>query len=278
MKHGLLITAMSFVLVAGAGPSLAITPLPGGIPSGATGQQFAQAQPGGQEKMQPGGQGQMQSGEEGKGAGKPAKRSAQSQPSGQQGGQMGESGQGGQQPGQKRAQSQPSGQQPSAQKGEQPSGQGERMGQQGTQTPSGERSAQGQKPAGAGTQGGQGSRMGASSGQQPGMKGEAQGRGEAGVAAGGQAGGARGTASLTTQQRTRITTVFKEARVQPLENVNFSISVGKRIPREVHLYPLPREVVEIRPAWRHYEYILVKGDIIVVDPATFEIVAVLPVA
>jgi hypothetical protein len=46
----------------------------------------------------------------------------------------------------------------------------------------------------------------------------------------------------------------------------------------VDLYPLPREVVEIRPAWRHYEYILVRGDIVVIDPRTFEIVAVLPAA
>ena len=101
--------------------------------------------------------------------------------------------------------------------------------------------------------------MGASSGQQPAMKSGERGRGEAGVAAGGQSGGAKGTASLTVEQRSKITTVVKEARVQPLENVTFAISVGTRVPREVHLYPLPREVVEIRPAWRHYEYILVRA-------------------
>ena len=98
------------------------------------------------------------------------------------------------------------------------------------------------------------------------------------MAAGGRAGGAKGTASLTSEQRTRITTVIKEAKVRPVESPSFAIRVGVRIPREVRLYPLPREVVELRPAWRRYEYIVVRDDIIVIDPATFEIVAVLPEA
>ena len=40
-------------------------------------------------------------------------------------------------------------------------------------------------------------------------------------------------AKLTTEQRTKITTVIKNQNIQPQTNVNFSISVGTRVPRDV---------------------------------------------
>jgi hypothetical protein len=80
---------------------------------------------------------------------------------------------------------------------------------------------------------------------------------------------------LSTEQRTKITTVIKSQHVQPLNNVNFSISVGTRIPRGVSFHPLPAEVVTYYPEWRGYEFILVGDQIVVVDPRTLEIVAVI---
>jgi hypothetical protein len=85
-------------------------------------------------------------------------------------------------------------------------------------------------------------------------------------------------AKLTSEQRTKITTAIHEERVAPVTNVNFSITVGTRVPREgVSFHPLPTEVVTIYPEWRGYEFILVHNQIVVIDPATFEIVAVLEV-
>jgi hypothetical protein len=46
----------------------------------------------------------------------------------------------------------------------------------------------------------------------------------------GQAGAA---AKLSTEQRTKITSVMREQHVQPLTSVNFSIAVGTRVPRDV---------------------------------------------
>lgn len=88
----------------------------------------------------------------------------------------------------------------------------------------------------------------------------------------GQAGGA---AKLSTEQRTRITSVIRDQHVAPLNNVNFQVAVGARIPRDVSFHPLPTEIVSIYPEWRGYNYILVREQILVVDPRTFEIVAVL---
>ena len=82
-------------------------------------------------------------------------------------------------------------------------------------------------------------------------------------------------AKLSTEQRTKITSVIRQQHVEPVQNVNFSISVGTRVPREVRFHTLPSEVVTIYPEWRGYEYFLVRDQIVVVDPRTLEIVAVL---
>jgi Protein of unknown function (DUF1236) len=84
-------------------------------------------------------------------------------------------------------------------------------------------------------------------------------------------------AKISTEQRTKITTVIRNEHVAPVTNVNFNISVGTRIPRDVSYHVLPAEVVTIYPEWRGYNYVLVRDQIIVIDPQTFEIVAVLDV-
>jgi hypothetical protein len=113
-----------------------------------------------------------------------------------------------------------------------------------------------------------------------GMKGEgrdgknADSKGAADSKTTGQAGAG---AKLSTEQRTKITTVIKEQHVQPVTNVNFSISVGTRVPRGsgVTFHPLPAEIVTFYPQWRGYEYILVRDQILVIDPRTGEIVDVI---
>jgi len=82
-------------------------------------------------------------------------------------------------------------------------------------------------------------------------------------------------AKLSSEQRTKITTVIRDQHIAPVTNVNFAISVGTRVPRDVTFHPLPAEIVTIYPDWRGYEFILVRDQIVVVDPRTFEIVAVL---
>jgi Protein of unknown function (DUF1236) len=80
---------------------------------------------------------------------------------------------------------------------------------------------------------------------------------------------------LSGEQRTKITTVIRGQHVQPVTNVNFSISVGTRVPRDVSFHPLPAEIVTLYPDWRGYEFILVRDQILVIDPSSLEIVAVL---
>jgi hypothetical protein len=87
-------------------------------------------------------------------------------------------------------------------------------------------------------------------------------------------GAAAGSAKLSTEQRTKITTIIKRQKVAPA-HLNVSVHVGARVPQSVHYYPLPTEVVEIYPEWRGYMFILVGDEIVVVNPRTHLIVAVL---
>lgn len=82
--------------------------------------------------------------------------------------------------------------------------------------------------------------------------------------------------NLNKQQETKISASISHLNVRPLTNVNFSLNVGTVVPRNVHLSTLPPDVVEIVPQYRGYSFALVKDQIVVVDPATYKIVTVLP--
>lgn len=82
-------------------------------------------------------------------------------------------------------------------------------------------------------------------------------------------------AKLSTEQRTTIRTSITKQNIKPATNINFSISVGTRVPRTVGFHPLPAEVITVYPDWRGYEFFLVNDEIVVVNPRTLEIVAVI---
>jgi hypothetical protein len=87
-------------------------------------------------------------------------------------------------------------------------------------------------------------------------------------------GAAAGRANLSSEQRTKITAAFHQHKVAPA-HLNVSVQVGTRVPDSVHFYPMPQEVVVIYPEWRGYDYILVGDQVLVIDPRTHEIVAIL---
>jgi hypothetical protein len=57
-------------------------------------------------------------------------------------------------------------------------------------------------------------------------------------------GAAAGSAKLSTEQRTKITSIIREHKVEPTK-LSVSVSIGTRVPASVHLYPLPVQVVEV---------------------------------
>jgi hypothetical protein len=99
----------------------------------------------------------------------------------------------------------------------------------------------------------------------------------------GQQNGAAGRASgganvqLTQDQRSKIKDVVVGGRnVARADSVNFNIRVGVAVPRTVHVAVLPPEVVTIVPEYRGFEYVVVGDQLLIIDPNTLEIVAILP--
>jgi hypothetical protein len=96
-----------------------------------------------------------------------------------------------------------------------------------------------------------------------------------GATTGQGAAGSGGSASLTTEQRTKIKNNIRQSNVSKTTNVNFNVSVGTVVPRSVSLHPLPATVVEVYPQWRGYRFIMVEEEIIIIEPGSYRIVAVI---
>ena len=94
-----------------------------------------------------------------------------------------------------------------------------------------------------------------------------------------QEGGTGGAgAELSTEQRTEVRqTILQSGNVPRVSRseVNINISVGTVVPRSVRLVSIPERIVVIRPAWRGFLYFVVEDEIIVVEPGSLKIVAVI---
>lgn len=83
------------------------------------------------------------------------------------------------------------------------------------------------------------------------------------------------SASLQVEQKNRLTQAFTAVEMKPVQNVNFSVAIGSTIPRTVEFRPLPASVVSIIPQYRGYNYVLVRNEIVIIEPGTSRIVDVI---
>jgi hypothetical protein len=84
--------------------------------------------------------------------------------------------------------------------------------------------------------------------------------------------------SLTTEQKTTIRkTVLTGSAPRVTGKIDFDVRVGVAVPRTVRFAPVPTTLITIEPEWRGYDYFVYADQIIIVNPRTFEIVAVLDV-
>jgi len=90
----------------------------------------------------------------------------------------------------------------------------------------------------------------------------------------------QGAANLTGEQRTRVSERFAaridNMGVRPIPRSRLSVRVGASIPRSIQLYDVPADVVAIYPEFRRNRFVLVEDEIVVVEPGSRRIVAVLP--
>lgn len=86
---------------------------------------------------------------------------------------------------------------------------------------------------------------------------------------------AHGSVHLSQTQRSKIETIVGKSSAARVSHVNFDVSVGVKIPRDVHVAVLPTEVVEVVPEFRGYDYIVVGDNILIIDPESLEIVDII---
>jgi Protein of unknown function (DUF1236) len=90
--------------------------------------------------------------------------------------------------------------------------------------------------------------------------------------------GERGrSVQLSEDQRAQVKTIVTRGNAPRFNgNVDFDVRVGTRIPRTVHFVALPEDIVRIVPEYRGFDYVLVRDEILIIDPDTLEIVAIIP--
>ncbi|SFK85187.1 Protein of unknown function [Methylocapsa palsarum] len=83
--------------------------------------------------------------------------------------------------------------------------------------------------------------------------------------------------NITPEMRTRVRSEIPNIQVRSAPDLNVDVRVGGVLPRTVTEYwePIPADIVTIVPEWRAYRIVKVGGEILVIDPDTFEIVDVL---
>ena len=103
-----------------------------------------------------------------------------------------------------------------------------------------------------------------------------------------------GAAQLSEDQYSQIKTAVARGSSPRVDRrlINFCVSIGSRVPQSVQVVTLPDELVRIVPQYRGFNYFVisyrtkdfggtdfyfVKDQLVITDPQTLEIVAIIPV-
>jgi hypothetical protein len=79
---------------------------------------------------------------------------------------------------------------------------------------------------------------------------------------------------LTPAQRTTIYRTVTRERVQTVPQ-GVDVRLGARVPQAVELREIPSAVVTEIPIVRRYRYMVVNNEVVLVDPATSEVVEII---
>jgi hypothetical protein len=90
--------------------------------------------------------------------------------------------------------------------------------------------------------------------------------------------GKRPAVQVSQTQRVHIRDSFRQHRdhFHRVERVGFPIFVGASVPSDYAFYDVPEDVVEYVPEYQGYKYIVVGDELLIIDPDTWEIVAIIP--
>lgn len=75
--------------------------------------------------------------------------------------------------------------------------------------------------------------------------------------------------------RQQIHKVLAEENAQQAPKLDISVQLGARVSRDIKAYQLPTEVMEMAPQLRGFDYVLVRQEVVFLNPGTREVVAIL---
>jgi hypothetical protein len=70
-------------------------------------------------------------------------------------------------------------------------------------------------------------------------------------------------------------TLMASGGSQQSQNINVHVNVGANLPADVVVDPLPPTIVELVPEFRGYDYFVLGDEIVIVDPATRQVVEII---
>ena len=84
---------------------------------------------------------------------------------------------------------------------------------------------------------------------------------------------------ISESQRLRIREAFRDhrRRFHRVAHVGFPIFVGAYVPRDYAIYDMPSYFYDDVPEYEGYKYIIVGDELLIIDPETWEIIAIIPV-
>jgi hypothetical protein len=82
---------------------------------------------------------------------------------------------------------------------------------------------------------------------------------------------------LNEQEKAKIRAFVTAPRTARLSNARFPLDIGAIVPRSVRARMVPPELAQVHPALRGYAYVVVGDDLVIIEPGTSRIVAVISV-
>lgn len=80
---------------------------------------------------------------------------------------------------------------------------------------------------------------------------------------------------IPKETRAKIHETLSGENLPRAPKMDFPVELGAKIPKDVQRHQLPVDVLEMAPQLRGYDYVLVRNDVIFLNPGTLEIVAIL---
>jgi hypothetical protein len=75
--------------------------------------------------------------------------------------------------------------------------------------------------------------------------------------------------------RQQIHKVLAEENAQQAPKLDIPVQLGAKVSRDIKAYQLPTEVMEMAPQLRGFDYVLVRQEVVFLNPGTREVVAIL---